>query len=139
MATSNLRIYKNYTFWYLHFSYSYTLILPSTHDKVRLPCMGDIKKNHWINLQINNRSRSSRSLLYIFTIQEFPARRLFLLTLQWSTTSRFPIVVVRIIYLSDKNLVWDIWRPNNSSPKVRQQHDDCSYIIKERKGSDKTF
>ena len=57
--------------------------------------------------------------------------RSFLLSLHWSTTWRLLILVVWIIYLSDKNLAWDIWRPNYRPPK----YDQCSYIFKERTGS----
>ena len=35
------------------------------------------------------------------------------------------------IYLSDKNLAWDIWRPNYRPSK----YDHCSDIFKERTGS----
>ena len=41
-------------------------------------------------------------------------------------------VVNWIIYLSDKNLAWDIWRPNYRPPK----YDHCSYIWIKRTGSD---
>ena len=40
-------------------------------------------------------------------------------------------LVLWIIYLSDKNLAWDIWRSNYRPPK----YDHCSYIFMERTGS----
>ena len=55
----------------------------------------------------------------------------FFLSFHWSTTWRLLISVVWIIYLSDKNLAWDIWRPNYRPPKYEQ----CSYIFKERTDS----